>query len=347
MRVGFDCSPLHRPHPPGIVRVVTHALAALEERAELEVVRLAPDPGEKLSSWRQRELPRTVRTQELAGVHSFVSSFPWRGPGLRVHTVHELPWKHGTLENADWRHRLWASLGVRRADATLTATRSTARDIGRPLAAEGGTLFVVPWGVEPRFREEPEPGTIDEPLLTRYRLPEFPLVLCPGAVRKKKNLAAVLHGVARLHERGGPKVHVVVSGADTPDLRSDLGLVARLGLSRHVSTPGELEDQDLPGLLRLATVVPVLSHSEGFGLPVLEALACGTPVVVPQGSAQAEVAGEDGFAVDAEDPDSVADAIERAVGEREDLRYVLPERAREFTWQRTAEGIENVWKGLA
>lgn len=326
---------------------MTQAVRALEQRAEVEVVRLEPPTGRKLSSWRQSDLPRAVREENLVGVHSFLSAFPWRGPGKRVHTVHELPWKHGALENAGWRHRLWASLGVWRADATVTATEVTARDIGSKLSTNGGKLHVVPWGVEPRFAEEPEPGTVDEPLLTRYRLPENPLVLCPGAVRKKKNLAAVLQGVARLHERGGPRVHVVVSGADTPDLRSDLGLVARLGLSRHVSTPGELEDQDLPGLLRLATVVPVLSLSEGFGLPVLEALASGTPVIVPAGSAQAEVAGNDGFLVNASDPSSVADALERAVNEREDLRYVLPERAREFTWERTARGIENIWKGLA
>ena len=347
MRVGFDCSPLCRPHPPGIVRVVTQALAALEERGELEVVRLEPTQGRKLSTWRQHELPSAVREHNLVGVHSFLSAFPWRGAGRRVHTLHELPWKHGVTENADWRHRLWASLGVRRADATITATEFTARDIGSKVSTSGGKLFVVPWGVESRFSEEPAPGTVDEPLLARYRLPENPLVLCPGAVRAKKNLAAVLQGVARLHERGGPKVHVVVSGPDTPDLRRDLGLVARLGLSRFVSTPGELEDQDLPGLLRLATVVPVLSRSEGFGLPVLEALASGTPVIVPSGSAQAEVAGDDGFKVDADDPDSVADALERAVNEREDLRYVLPVRAREFTWQRTAQGIEDIWKGFA
>jgi len=346
MRVGFDTSVLARPHPPGLVRVVAESLAELERRGAIDVVRLIPPEGAKLARWRQTELPRAVRRAGLAGVHSFVSAFPLRGPGKRVQTIHELPWKHGVRENADLRHRLWAGPLTVRADAIVTGTRAVARDLGKPLAEEGGKVHVVPWGVGRSFAEEPAPGTVDEVVLARYRLPERPLVLCLGAVRAKKNLAAVLRGVARLAERGGETVHVVVTGADTPDLRRDLGLVARLGISGQVSTPGVIEEADLPGLLRLAAVVPVLSRSEGFGLPVLEALACGTPVIVPAGSAQAEVAGEAGFRVDPDDADAVADALARAVREREELRYVLPERARRFPWSRTAEGIERIWEAL-
>ena len=278
---------------------------------------------------------------------SFVSAFPWRGPGRRVQTIHELPWKHGVGENAGWRHRLWAWLGPLRADAVVTSTAVVAHDLGGRLASEGGKLSVVPWGVSGAFAPEPPAGTVDEVVLARRRLPEGPIALCLGAVRKKKNLAAVLHGLARLLERGGPALTVVVVGPVTPQLRRDLGLVSRLGISRYVSTPGALDETDLPALLRLAAVVPVLSRSEGFGLPVLEALACGTPVLVPTGSAQAEVAGESGIEVDPHDPDSVADGLERALETREELRLRLPERARAFTWERTAGGIEAIWERLA
>lgn len=347
MRIGFDTSPLHSPHAPGIVRVVRESLAALDARARHEIVRLAPPPDAKPARWRQRELPLEVARLGLAGIHSFVSAFPWRGPGKRVHTVHELPWKHGVAENADWKHRFWAGPGARRADATVTASPLVAHELGRPLASEGGRLHVVPWGVGPPFEDEPPPGTVDETVLSHYRLGEGHLALCPGAVRPKKNLAAVLSGLARLRERGGPELHLVVSGPHTQQLRRDLGLVARLGLSRWISTPGELEEEHLPALLRLASCVPVLSRSEGFGLPVLEALACGTPVVVPAGSVQAEVAGELAILVDPDDPDSVADGLARAIETREALRYELPVHARAFPWARTAEGIERVWEGLA
>lgn len=345
MRIGFDASPLVHPHPRGIQRVVERSLSALEARGRLEVVRLAPQPGADLRRWRQRELPRAA--SQLAGVHSFLSSFPWRGPGLRVQTIHELPWLHGVGENAGWKHRFWARLGPRRADGVVTATEHTAQDLSLRRHGEGGKLFVVPWGVDEHFTEDPPPGCVDETLLSTYRLSEGPFVLALGAVRAKKNLAAVLHGLARLRESGGPIPQLVVTGGDTAALRRDLGLAQKLGVTRHVSTLDALEEEHLPGVLRLASAVVMLSRSEGFGLPALEAAACGTPAVVPRGSAQAEVAGPDAFLVDPEDPASVAEGLRGAIERREELRYLLPLRAREYTWARTAEGIERVWEAIA
>jgi alpha-1,3-rhamnosyl/mannosyltransferase len=347
MRVGFDCSPLVRPHPAGIVRVVRQTVEALEARGALELVRLAPTAGEKLSRWRQRVLPRAVREQGLCGIHSFVSAFPMRGPGRRVQTIHELPWRHGVRENADWRHRLWATVGPLRADRVLTATEFVACDLRRRRLPGADRVRVCPWGVGPPFEPEPPQGVVDEAVLHRYRLPDGALVVCLGAVRPKKNLAAVLRGVARLHERGGPRVHLVVTGAPTDQLRRDLGLVSRLGLNRHVSTPGELAEDEVASLLRASAAVAVLSTSEGFGLPVLEALACGVPVIVPGGSAQAEVAGEPGIEVNAEDADSVSAGLARAIEEREALRAPLAARSRAFSWDRCAQGIEAVWEELA
>ncbi len=322
-------------------------LAALEQRGVMEVVRLDPPREASLSRWRQHELPRAVHAHSLDGIHSFFSAFALFGPGKRVHTIHELPWKHGVRENATLAHRLWAGPLARFADATVTASERVARDIGSKLARDGGRVHVVPWGVGESFREEGPPGVVDELVLARYRFPEGPFALCPGAVREKKNLAALLQGYAALRGRGGPHVQIVVTGLDTPDLRRDLALAQRLGLSRFVSTPGTIDEADLPALLRLAALVPVLSLSEGFGLPVLEAMACGTPVVVPRESAQAEVAGPHAITVDPRDADSVARGIEEALARQDEMRTLLPERAREYTWARTAEGIERVWESLA
>ena len=279
MRIGFDVSPLVRPHPPGIVRVVRELTEELERRGRIEVVRLAPPPGAEgrsLRAWRQRELPQAVRGERLIGIHSYVSAFAWRGPGRRVATVHELPWRHGVRENADLRHRFWASLGRRRADRVVCATETVARELGSP-----ANVRVVPWGVGPPFEDEPPPGVVDEPVLAKYGLGDSSYALCVGAVRPKKNLGAVLRGLAELRARNGPRLQLVVTGEHTPELRRDLGLASQLGLSAWVSTPGVVDEGDLPALYRLAAVVPCLSRSEGYGLPVLEALACGTPVVVP------------------------------------------------------------------
>ncbi len=339
MRVGFDVSPLVVPHTRGLRRLVDGLVSTLEGRGRLEVVRLAPRPGANLRRWRQRELPQLERRLELDGIHSPVSAIPLRGRGLRVQTVHELPWLHGERENADWRHRLWARLGRRRADAVVCPSAFVARDLGGP----SERVRVCPWGTGAPFQDEPPPGEVDEVALGRYRLGEIPYALCLGAVRAKKNLAALLHGLAELRRRDGPELQLVVTGGDTPDLRRDLGLVSRLGLSRWVSTPGWIEDADLPALLRQAAVVPMLSRSEGFGFPVLEAMACGAPVLVTASSAQAELAGPAGVAVDPSDPAAVADGLERVLRDAEDLRWSGVDRAAEFPWDRCAERVESLW----
>jgi glycosyltransferase involved in cell wall biosynthesis len=207
-------------------------------------------------------------------------------------------------------------------------------------------VHVVPWGVEAHFRDEPPPLVVDEAALTRYRLGDEPFVFCPGAVRAKKNLAAVLYALAERAQKGKKPLRVLVTGGDSPDLRADLGLASKLALDRWVMMIDEVAEADLPSLYRLACAVAVLSRSEGFGLTVLEALACGTPVLVPRESAQAEVAGPAGVVVDARSPGSVADGLEHALTERRTLRQRGVERARSFTWDATAEKIEALWTEL-
>ena len=347
MRIGFDVSPLQRPHPRGIVRVTSGLVEALERRRNLEVVRLAPAEGENLRRWRAIVLPRLVRESKLDGIHSCVSAFAFRGRGARVQTIHELPWLHGAREGADFRHRIWAAVGPVLADAVLTGTEFVARDLRRRALTGRSKVRVCPWGVGPPFQGESPPEIVDEVALGRYRLPGGAFALALGAVRPKKNLAAILLGMAELKKSGGPMLQLVVTGGDTPQLRRDLGLVSRLGLARFVTTIDEIADADLPSLMRLASLVPVLSRSEGFGLPVLEALACATPVVVPAESAQAEVAGDAGIGVDPADPTSVAEGLARALAERESLRPRLVQRARELSWDRCAGQVESIWKEIA
>ena len=347
MRIGFDVSPLTHPHPPGVRRVTEEMVGALERRGNLDVIRLAPEPTADLLRWRQWELPRMAARLELAGIHSPVSAFALAGPGLRLQTVHELPWKHGVAENAGLRHRFWAGLAGRRAAAVCVPTELVARDLGRPRASDGGRVHVCPWAAASVFTDKPQDGTYDEPILERYRLPDTPFLLAPGAVRAKKNLAAILAGLAELTARGGGRVQLVITGPDTADLRRDLGRASQLGIGGLISTLGPLPDVDLAALMRLADAVLVLSTSEGFGLPALEAAACGTAVIVGVGSAPAEVLGPAAIAVDADRAASLADAIELALGSRGSLGAGLIERAAHFSWDRAAATVEDIWMNLS
>jgi glycosyltransferase involved in cell wall biosynthesis len=347
MRVGFDVSALSRPHSRGVERVVQGLVDALERRAVLEVVRLAPDATADLRRWRQRELSRAVTRHALAGLHSFTSAFPLFGRGARVQTIHELPWRHGVAENAGLRHRLWASLATRRATRIVCPSEHVARDLAASRCVARERVQVIPWGVPEGFAERAPAGTVDEVVLERHRLGTEAFVLAPGAVRAKKDLAALLRGLSERKRRGASALVAVVTGPETAELRADLGLASRLGLARWTSTLGELEPAELPPLCRLASAVVLLSRSEGFGFPVLEAMASGTPVLVPLGSAQAELAGEAGIFVDPASAESVADGLERALSERARLAALGIERARAFTWQAAAERVEALWGAIA
>lgn len=332
MRVGFDVSPLHRPHPRGVVRAVAGLVGALERRGNIEVVRLVPEPGAHSARWRQVELPRAEARLGLAGIHCCVSAFPLRGAGKRVTTIHELPWLHGVAENAGWRHRLWARLGPRRADLVLTATESTARDVRSYSGVEARRVRVVPWGVDATFlADEADPAAI-----ARRGLVARGYVLCAGGGRAKKRTDAALRGAVELARRGGPSLAVVVTGPVDARVASDGG-------ARFV---GDVSDLELAALYRDAAAVAVLARSEGFGLPAIEACAAGAPVLVTRGSAQAEVAAACGIPVDPDDAGSVADGLAHALASSPAEAAARRAHAARFTWDRCAALVEDAWSEL-
>jgi alpha-1,3-rhamnosyl/mannosyltransferase len=347
MRIAFDIAPLRRPYPPGVVRACHGLLEALKEHSSLEVLELAPAAGEGERGWRQRRLPRLAAEAGCVGVHSPISAFAWRGAGRRVQTVHELPWHHGAGENSDLLHRFWARFGPWRADAVLCPTETVRRDLLCESPGAATKIHVTPWGLGPVFAEA-TPRPVDPGALRRRNgLPEAPLVLAVGAVRRKKNLAATLRALAIEGPEAGPALHVLVTGPTTPELEQDLELALRLELRERVHLIGQVSDESLADLLGLADAVVVLSTSEGFGFPVLEALACGAPVVVSRGSAQAEVAGPCGIAVDPGDPRAVAAALRGAVASSLRERQLRRARALQFSWERCARQVEEVWRRWA
>lgn len=337
MRIGFDVSPLVRPHPRGIVRVVAGLVRALESRAALEIVRLAPDAGSSgTARWRQVELPRAAERLGLDGVHSPLSAFALRGSFRRAQTIHELPWLHGVGENAGWRHRAWARFGPARADVVFTATETTAREIRARSLAAAERVRVAAWGVDDVFRADHGVAAL-EALAIEPRS----YVLAAGATREKKELDLVCDAVERVAALGGRALAVVVTGARTPYVDAVASRHPRVVLH----APGELDDVALATFTRHAACSAVLSRSEGFALPVAEALACGTAVVVPAASAQAEVGGPCATIAADRTPASVAAAIARAIDDANSVARAA--HGARFTWDRCATIVERAWLELA
>ena len=349
MRIGFDTSPLVRPHPPGIVRVVRGAIQALERTPGITALRFEPKTGENLLAWRQASLPQLVREREIVGLHSFVSAFALAGPGRRVQTIHELPWRHRVRENSGLRHRFWAAIASRRADLIVCGSRFVAEELGRGTLA--ARVRVCPWGVDAHhFGLAPSAellGEVRESLGISAASEDAPaLLVALGAVRRKKNVAAVLHGMREHHRAGGSAVKLAISGEIGAQAREDQALARSLDLAGNVHWLGTLDESRLVALLHASSAAVVLSRSEGFGLPVLEAFAAGRTVIVARDTAQSEVAAGLGIEVNPDDAESVARGIQQAI--EDDGR--APERRAQaalFSWERCAQRIAEIWREFA
>ncbi len=303
-------------------------MRALAARTDVEIVAIHPPDGAPLVRWRQAGLGRDAHRAGAEVLHSFTSAFTLTPRLPVVQTVHELPWKHGSAENAGLVHRGWILAGRRFAAATCTPSARVAEDL-----APHPRLFVVPWGVGPEFRSEPD--ALDLRLEVELpALPPRPFALALGADRPKKRLELAARGAAIL---GMP---VVVTGD-----RNDY-VVNVLGQHAQVLALGRIDAQLLPALVRRAAATLVLSVSEGFALPVLESLACGTPVVATRGSVQAATAEDAAIEVDAEDPSDVARGLRRALEGDDVLRRRGLALASKRTWERTTDELVRVWRGV-
>ena len=209
---------------------------------------------------------------------------------------------------------------------------------------------MTPHGCEARFNPARDAASIDA-AAARYGLPKR-YVLAVGTLEPRKNLTTLLRAFARLREGSAvdPAVGLVIAGArgwlDDPIFEA----VQSLGLERAVNFPGFVDDDDLPALYQGAELFVFPSLHEGFGLPLLEAMACGVPVVASNASALPEVAGGAALLVDPHDAEALAQAIARVLGDealRARLRDAGVARAAQFSWQTAARRTLDAYASLA
>ncbi|RME31003.1 MAG: glycosyltransferase family 1 protein, partial [Thermoflexia bacterium] len=229
---------------------------------------------------------------------------------------------------------LFTRLSVRRARRVLAVSFHTAKETERLLGIRGAKLRVVYHGVDPVFR--PLPPEEVAAFRIRQELPEQ-FVLYVGTLEPRKNLVRLVQALARFPETDRP--FLVLAGARGWCDEEIFATVERLNLGDRVLFPGYVPNEELPLWYNAARVFAYPSLYEGFGMPVLEALACGTPVLTSETSSLPEAAGDGALLVDPNDVGAIADGLHRLLTDQV-LRETLRERglahAARFSWARTA-----------
>jgi len=236
---------------------------------------------------------------------------------------------------------------VRGAAQVVAISRDAASDVERFFRVPKQTIEVIHCAPHPRFLPVEDPEQI-ESLKRGYGLSR-PFVLYLGILAKKKNLPTLLRAMAHLYSRRPDAPDLVLVGRGYPqssDTRS-VPLVSQLDLANRVHFVGEIPDDELPRFYSASEAYVLPSLHEGFGIPCLEAMACGTPVVTTHGGALPEVVGDAGMLVaDALDHVELSTALERVVydqGLRQDLIARGLRRASEFSWKDSARKMLNVY----
>jgi glycosyltransferase involved in cell wall biosynthesis len=295
--------------------------------------------GSTLASIAARRLRLDV-LHDLTGIAPFLLP---AGPCRRVITVHDLisylPDGGNDLID-DALQRRWLPRAARAADGIVTVSATTSADVQRLLHVPADRVHVARHGVDSRYRVLSRDDI--EPTLGRHGIsPGY--ILFIGSASPRKNLARLVRA-CHLIWADGRTTQLVVAGparsAAVPGAAADIA-------AGRIAWVGYVPEGDLPALYNGAAVLAFPSSYEGFGLPALEAMSCGTPVLAGRAGALPEVVGDAGVLVDPVDVNAMARELVGLLedsGRRSRLRELGLERARSFTWSRTADDTTEIYR---
>jgi glycosyltransferase involved in cell wall biosynthesis len=285
----------------------------------------------------QALLPRLAARAGVDLIHGFASMGPLWGRFRRVVTVHDLiyarfPEAHSGIRDKGM--RLLVPATVRRSDRVIVDSESTRRDLIELLGAREERIDVVPLGLGTVKREQP---LGEQETRTRFALDSRRVLLSLSAKRPHKNLAALIEALAMISREHRPLL--VLPGYATWHEQELRERAVSAGVAEDVRFLGWVSGAEIEGLWALAEAFVFPSLYEGFGLPVLEAMARGVPVACSNASSLPEVAGDAALMFDPHERSAIAAAIEQLLTDPAlvaRLKAAGSERARQFTWERTA-----------
>jgi glycosyltransferase involved in cell wall biosynthesis len=260
-------------------------------------------------------------------------------------TVHDLGYLHYPQAHTRWgrRYLQWSTAhNARTASQIIADSEATKRDLVEYCRTPPERITVVYPGHDPTFAPVRDPVQLNN-VRERYGVPGR-YALYVGTLQPRKNLGRLLAACAYL-ARECQDVHLVIAGKKGWLQESLLAQVRELGLQEHVHLTGYVPQRDLPALISGASVFVLPSLYEGFGLPVVEAMACGTPVICSRVSSLPEVVGDAALLIDPHDTADIARSIQRVLRDdrlQQDLTRKGLERASLFSWDRAAQQVLDI-----
>ena len=296
-----------------------------------------------------RELPRLSRELRLDVLHTqyFI---PFRRSCGTVCTIHDICFEH----NASWFpkkeylfQKTLIPYAARHADRVVTVSEYSRQDIVRTYGLDPGRVAVIPNAVDERFWEM---GAADiTSVRARFGIGDAPYILSVGNLNPRKNIARLIRAFCSMKERWGGREKLVIAGKEdygAGALLPEAGKAGKAG--RDIIFTGFVADEELLRLYRGAKCFVYPSLYEGFGIPPLEAMACGTPAAVSDRTSLPEVVGDAGLYFDPENEEEIAECLRRLLTDG-DLARSLSEagrrRARAFDWKRSAADLLEVYRG--
>ena len=241
---------------------------------------------------------------------------------------------------------MWTA--VRRSHRILTVSEASKRDIIHFFDVPPEKIVVVYNAIDERFRTAPSEDVVAR-VRERYQLAQA-FVLYVGNIKPHKNLVRLIEAYDLLRARGFDDMKLLIIGDEISKLPALRRAVHRHKLHKHVRFLGYLSDDTLAVLYRLAAAFVFPSLYEGFGLPPLEAMACGTPVVTSNVSSMPEVVGDAAVLVDPYEVNSIADGMQRVLSDSDlsaELRAKGIARAKEFSWERSVARTRDLYQEVA
>jgi glycosyltransferase involved in cell wall biosynthesis len=368
MRIGIDTHAAEQPGSGNCTYIRNLIRALLSIGADHEYVFYVIDRTHrfyeglpKLSNVRLRELairhpllripfglgPATFR-DSLDVLHvQYIAPPFFRGKGIA--TIHDLAFLHVPRTFSRffvWRSKILVRRTARTAARVITGYGHSKKDIVRTYGLEEDRVDIVPCGVDPDLFRAAEPGQL-KILLTKYGIRQ-PYILAVGRLNPRKNMVSLARAFKKARFEHGLPHQLVIAGKSDFKAAEIAGAIRDIE-RRDIVLPGFVPDEDLPALYSGAEMFVYPSLFEGFGLPVLEAMAAGVPIIASDTSSIPEILGDAGLAVDPADEDALSAAIVRLAHDealREDCRRKGRERSRQFTWEAAARKLLKIYEDV-